>query len=222
MGLYKYCFKIRLGADKTWDCSLWWLGKALQRLLQSQPCLAQVEDWFSSSKTEKARLGNSGPGYVLLQFTVLVMLTLSAWQCLLPVVGRYGLEPFLLLCPRLVFGCFYSLVCMSAQPCQYQELTAWAVGWELGEDGALLYKNGVDVSCFRSSCVASAWDYPQNLYLAGNKLWLSGASCTPAQVCLDSRLRLSCSSGNLSLRDAFFLSLLSSLLFDFQVCSLSI
>lgn len=115
---------------------------------------------------------------MLLQFTVLVMLIVSAQQCLLPVVSRCGFEPFLLLLPRLMFRCFYSLLCVSAQPCQYQEQTAWAAGWELGEDGALLYKNGVDVPCCRSSCVALAWDYPQNLYLVGNMLWLSEASCT--------------------------------------------
>jgi len=108
---------------------LWWPGGTLQRLLQPQLCLAQV-DWFSSSKTEKTGLGSSGAGYMLLQFTVSVMLTVSAWQCLLPVAGRYVLEP------RLVFGCCCSLVCVSAQPCQYQEQTAWAVGWEPGEDRA--------------------------------------------------------------------------------------
>lgn len=127
---------------------------------------------------EKTGLGNLGSGYVLLQFIVLVMLTVSAWQCLLPVVGRYGLEPFVLLLPRLVFGCFCSLVCVSVQPCQYQELTAWAVVWELGAERALMYKNDVNVPCFRSSWVELAWDYLQNLYLVGNMLWLSGAFCT--------------------------------------------
>lgn len=87
MGLYKCCSKIRLGADKIWDCSLWWLGRALQRLL----CLAQEVDWFSKFKTEKTGLGISGPGYVLLlQYSALVMLTVCAWQCLLPLAGSYG------------------------------------------------------------------------------------------------------------------------------------
>lgn len=161
---------------------------------------------------EKTGLGNLGSGYVLLQFTVLVMLTVSAWQCLLPVVGRYGLEPFVLLLPRLVFGCFYSLVCVSAQPCQYQELTAWAVVWELGAERALMYKNDVNVPCFRSSCVELAWDYLQNLcWKYALALW--GLLYSSAQSWLDSRLLLSCSSGKLSLRGSFlvfFLSLLSA------------
>lgn len=56
VGLYKYHFKIRLAADKTCDCSLWWLGRALQRLLQSQLCLAQEVVWFSSSKLRRQDL----------------------------------------------------------------------------------------------------------------------------------------------------------------------
>lgn len=80
MGLYECCSKIRLGADKIWDCSLWWLSRALQGLLQPQLCLAQEIDWFSNFKAKKTGLGISGPGYVLLlQCTVLVMLTVSTW-----------------------------------------------------------------------------------------------------------------------------------------------
>lgn len=52
------------------------------------------------------------------------------------------------------------------------------MGWELGADRALMYKNDVNVPCFRSSCVELVWDYLQNLYLVGNVLWLSGAFCT--------------------------------------------
>lgn len=175
MGLYKQRFKISLGADKTWDCSLWWLGRALQSLLQSQLCLAQEVDCFSSSKTEKTGLGNSSPGYVLLQFI------LSHADCFCLAVPAPS-------CRQIGFGTFFAAftqasvwvrlllsACLcTAMPIPGTDSLGCGVG--AGEDGAWLYKNGVDVPYFRSSCVALAQDYL--VYLVGNTLWLSGASCT--------------------------------------------
>lgn len=178
MGLYKCCSKIRLGADKIWDSSLWWLGRALQRLL----CLAQEVDWFSKFKTEKTGLGISGPGYVLLlQYSALVMLTVCAWQCLLPLAGSYGaVFAALAQCWVLVFG-----VC----PC-----TAMPVAG-MGSLGC-----GVGAGRGQSSAVGvpGLW-LLHNLHLVGNAPRLSGASCAPQL----SWLLLSCSSGNFSPRRSF-------------------
>lgn len=132
MGLYKSCSKIRLGADKIWDCSLWWLGRALQRLLQPQLCLAQEVDWFSKFKTKKTGLGISGPGYVLLlQYTALVMLPVSACCHL-----EAAMELFLLLLPSvwvLVFG-----VCScTAMPVAGMDSLGCGVGAGRGQSSAV-------------------------------------------------------------------------------------
>lgn len=129
MGLCK-CSKIRLGAVKIWDCSLW-LGRALQSLLQPQLCLAQEVDSFSSFKTKKTGLGISGPGYVLLlQCTVLVMLTVSTWQCLLPLGGKYGLEPAFAQC---LGACLWGVSLHNHANNRNGQLGLWGGSWERTE-----------------------------------------------------------------------------------------
>lgn len=134
MGLYKCCSKIRLGADKIWGCSLWWLGRALQGLLQPQLCLAQEVGWFSNFKTKKTGLGISGPGYVLLlQCAVLVMLTVSTWQCLLPRGGRYNLEPFFAAFAQCLGTCPWCVSLHCHAKSRNRQLGLWGGSWERTE-----------------------------------------------------------------------------------------
>lgn len=102
----------------------------------SPSCLAQEVDSFSNFKTKKTGLGISGSGYVLLlQCAVLVMLTVSTWQGLLPLGGRYGLEPAFAQC---LGACLWGAMVCTAVPIAGMESSA--VGWELGEDRSLLHR----------------------------------------------------------------------------------
>lgn len=97
-------------------------------------CLVQEVDGFSNFKTQKTGLGISGPGYVLLlQCAVLVMLTVATWQCLLPLGGRYCLEPVFAALAQCSGACLWCVYLHRHANSRKGQLGLWSRSWERTE-----------------------------------------------------------------------------------------